>query len=93
MTDYYDAQPPTKTFEYILSGLYTVATATTSNKELITTENGLLIHDSATEFANALSTIWHTHTKLNEQRIRQSLNLYSWKNIVNGILKPILIQL
>lgn len=93
MTDYYDAQPPTKTFEYILSGFYTIATATSSNKELITTENGLLIHDSATEFANALSAIWHTRTTLNEQKIRQSLEKYSWKNIVNGILKPILIQL
>lgn len=93
MTDYYDAQPPTKTFEYILSGFYTIATATSSNKELITTENGMLIHDSATEFANALSRIWKIHTKLNEQRIRQSLETYSWKNIVNNILKPILIQL
>ena len=93
MTDYYDAQPPTKTFEYILSGLYTIATATSSNKELITTENGLLIHDSATDFANALSRIWKIHTKLNEQQIRQSLEKYSWKSIVNDILKPILIQL
>lgn len=93
MTDYYDAQPPTKTFEYILSGLYTIATATSSNKELITTENGLLIHDSITDFANAISRIWKTHTKLNEQRIRQSLEKYSWNNIINDILKPILIQL
>lgn len=93
MTDYYDAQPPTKTFEYILSGLYTIATATSSNKELITTENGLLIYDSTTDFANAISKIWKTHTKLNEQRIRQSLETYSWRNIVNNILKPILIQL
>lgn len=93
ITEYFDHQPPTKTFEYILSGLYTIATATYSNKELITTENGLLIHDSATDFANALSRIWKTHTKLNEQRIRQSLETYSWKNIVNDILKPILIQL
>lgn len=93
ITDYYDIQPPTKTFEYILSGLYTIATATSSNKTLITAENGLLIHDSATEFANALSTIYSTRTNLNEQQIRDSLNKHTWKNIVNKILKPILNQL
>lgn len=93
ITEYFDHQPPTKTFEYILSGLYTIATATYSNKELITAENGILIHDSATDFANAISIIWKTHTKFDEQQIRKSLEKYSWKNIVNGILKPILIQL
>lgn len=35
-TDYYEFQPPTKTFEYIISGLYTIATSTHANSEIIT---------------------------------------------------------
>lgn len=38
ITDYYEYQPPTKTFEYVLSGLLCLATATSSNKEVITEE-------------------------------------------------------
>ena len=41
--DYYQYQPPTKTFEYGLSGLVTIATETKSNQEVINNCNGILI--------------------------------------------------
>lgn len=41
MTEYYDSQPPTKTFEYALSGLYVLATKTRENEKVITNDNGV----------------------------------------------------
>lgn len=93
ITDYYNNQPPTKTFEYILSGLYTIATATDANREVITSDNGILIQDTPEDFARALETIYQKKGTLNERRIRNSLDNYQWKNIVDKYLKPILSQI
>jgi len=42
---YYDCQPATKTFEYILSGMVCIATSTYENKKLINNINGVLCND------------------------------------------------
>lgn len=90
MTDYYDYQPPTKTFEYALSGLYVIATSTTANKEIINSDNGLLIEDTAESFANALIEIIKNKKSLDSSKIKSTLEKYQWKNIVESIFKPIL---
>lgn len=90
MTDYFDAQPPTKTYEYILSGLYTIATETTSNKEIITHENGILIKDTPQDFADALSVLFTQKEKIRDEVIRNSLKESTWKAITQNYLKPIL---
>lgn len=90
MTEYYDHQPATKSFEYILSGLFTIATKTYSNKEIITPTNGILIDDTAESFAEGIEYILQNLTKLDSNNIRNSLLDYKWKNIVNKFLKPVL---
>jgi glycosyltransferase involved in cell wall biosynthesis len=90
ITDYYDNQPVTKTYEYILSGLYTIATRTKGNQKVITNQNGLLIDDNAEDFFKALEYIYINKNKIKEHEIRQSLANCTWKSIVNEILKPIL---
>ncbi len=90
ITDYFEHQPPTKTFEYILSGLYTIATTTTANKELVTNQNGVLIKDNALEFTNAITQIWNKRETINEILIRESIKDYSWGNIVSNKLNKIL---
>lgn len=90
ITEYYNAQPPTKTFEYVLSGLYTIATATDANKEIISAENGILIKDTPEDFAKALEYIYTHKESFRENKIRESLENYNWQNIVNKYLKPIL---
>lgn len=92
ITEYYNNQPPTKTFEYALSGLYTIATATDANRELITSDNGILIEDTPEDFARALETIYEKKDVLNEANIRNSLRSFHWKNIVDNYLKRILQQ-
>lgn len=90
ITDYYNHQPPTKTFEYVLSGLFVIATATYEHKHIITPENGVLIQDTEKDFAQALEFIWQNRLLFNETKIRTSLSDYLWTNIVDKKLKPVL---
>lgn len=93
ITDYFNEQPPTKTYEYALSGLYTIATKTTANTKLINDSNGLIINDTPEDFTLALEYIKQNKDNIDETSIRNSLKEYSWKNIVNCHLKPILANL
>lgn len=90
ITEYYDEQPPTKTFEYVFSGLYTIATATNANKEIISEVNGILISDTSDSFADALYRIYLNRHNIYDSDIRKSLCKFSWCNIVNNTLKSIL---
>lgn len=87
---YYDYQPVTKTFEYILAGLFTIATATKSNVEVINDCNGYLIEDNAQSFADAIMKVAKNRYSLNDNTIRNSLSAYRWEIIVNEKMKPII---
>lgn len=90
ITDYYQYQPPTKTFEYVMAGLFTIATATQSNKEIISEINGLTIIDSPDAFADAIVTVYDKRSTINSYEISHSLEEYRWDNIVNKYLVNIL---
>lgn len=90
ITGYYDHQPPTKTFEYILSGLYCIATATSANKELIDMENGCLIQDTAQGFADGIEQFINRCQNIDENRLRNTLSHLTWTNIVKKQLTYIL---
>lgn len=90
ITAAYNVQPVTKTFEYANSGLFVIGTATTENKKVITSQNGILIQDSAEAFARALKYIDDNKSDFKECEIRESLKKNTWKNIVETHLVPIL---
>ena len=90
ITECYQNQPPTKTYEYILSGLFCIATGTDANRELITSENGLIIEDTPESFCNGLEKFMSLRECLDEAKIRKSLEYGLWKSIVNEKLKPLL---
>lgn len=90
ITKCYEHQPPTKTYEYILSGLYTIATETFSNKEIITAENGILIDDTAEAFAKGLAHINKVADTLKSDTIRNTLTDSTWEVIVRNKLERIL---
>lgn len=90
ITDYYNYQPPTKTFEYVLSGLYCIATNTEANKEVISDVNGVLINDTSEAFCKALDFIYQKRQYLFETAIRTSLKNYTWNNLLNKYFTPIL---
>lgn len=87
----YQYQPPTKTFEYILSGLYCIATKTCANEEVIVPENGILIEDSKEDFCKALERIRTNSNLLDSKTIRDTLKTqYTWERIVKDKLVPII---
>jgi hypothetical protein len=90
LTTYYDLQPPTKTFEYILSGLACVATNTYENKKLITSQNGVLCEDNPNSFAESLRIIQMNKETYKSHLIRESLIKYTWENIIDNYLTPII---
>ncbi len=90
VVDYYQHQPPTKTFEYILSGIYCIATNTAANKELIIPENGCLIDSTPEGFKLGIEKFLEVRERLSDNSIRASLSDYSWNNIVSRYIKPLL---
>lgn len=90
ITTYYQDQPPTKTFEYILSGLYTIATKTRSNMEIVGEDNGVLIEDNSLSFGEALEYIEFNLNHIKGLNIVSSLKQYTWEKIINNQFIPML---
>ncbi|MEL0615873.1 glycosyltransferase [Cobetia marina] len=79
--DYYDKQPPTKTYEYILSGIPTIATSTSENVKLITKDNGVLCNDNPVDFAQSIVECINNFDAYQDDAIRFTLKDYLWSNI------------
>lgn len=90
LTDYYDVQPVTKTFEYLLSGMPVIATDTSENRKVINQENGVLIGETAEDFSVALKAIFEKRNLYNSAKIRSAGMGYTWEKIVQSNLKPYL---
>ena len=92
ITDYYDIQPPTKTFEYTLSGLYTIATRTTENARVINQSCGILIDDTEEDFVKALEYIWAERGHIDSSIVRAQMIAHKWEIIVERFMVRILNQ-
>ena len=90
MTKYYDVQPPTKTFEYLLSGMAVIATGTLENKKVIDSRNGVLINDSVESFSEGLEVFASTRHTFDSRVIRDSGRAYCWPDIIRHTLVPYL---
>jgi glycosyltransferase involved in cell wall biosynthesis len=90
LTEYYDFQPVTKSYEYILSGIFCIATSTYCNRQIISSDNGLLIEDNPDAIAEALNQIYKQRDGINSNTIRNTLLQNTWDNIVSNHLIPIL---
>jgi glycosyltransferase involved in cell wall biosynthesis len=90
MTPYYEYQPATKTFEYLMAGLPVIATKTYENQQIVNYQNGILISDNAESFAEGISNIYNRINFFDEMKIRQSVQDYEWENIVEYMKNIIL---
>ncbi|MBA4318317.1 MAG: glycosyl transferase [Flavobacterium sp.] len=90
MEEYYDCQPVTKTFEYLLSGMPVIATNTLENNKIIRNENGILVNDNSDSFYNGLIKIWQNRSRYDSQKIRNKFINFTWEKIVSKNLKPYL---
>lgn len=88
MTDYFDVQPPTKTFEYLHSGMICLGTDTAENRKIITTANGVLCRDTVASFQAALEDLQSRAAGFNSDKIRQTVAGSTWDQIVERYLIP-----
>lgn len=84
INSYYDFQPPTKTYEYLLSGLYVIATSTHENKLIITEENGVLIEDNPTSLFQGLKKIYFNRPSADLDFLARYTE-HEWSSIVKNL--------
>ena len=83
-------QPPTKTYEYIMSGLFCIATNTTANKEIIDNSNGILTRDNSKSLADAIIKTYKKRFNLNSFLIQDTLKNHTWNQIIDNKLTPLI---
>lgn len=75
---YFNFQPPTKTYEYLLSGLPTIATKTQGNLECINESNGVLICDNPSDFCRGLEQVYYSKDFYKSATIRKEIKDKNW---------------
>jgi len=91
LTRYYDCQPPTKTYEYLLNTMIVLATPTTENKKVIDASNGIILEgDSPNDVADGLEQIWLNREKFCFDTIYNNAKCYTWNHIVQNYLLNII---
>ncbi|NHE57116.1 glycosyltransferase [Cyclobacterium plantarum] len=93
ITDYYQDQPPTKTYEYLLSGLAVIATATNENIKTINEKNGVLIQDKPEAVLSGLQVLANRMESYQPEAIRKEMENHLWIRIAQDNLKPYLMKL
>ena len=88
MYSFFDCQPPTKTYEYLLAGLVVLSTGTQENRRITTEERGIVIQDSPDAVAEGLQLIWQHRTSYHPEAIQEGMKEYEWSAIVRDILVP-----
>jgi glycosyltransferase involved in cell wall biosynthesis len=92
MTPYFDVQPATKVFEYLLSGMPVIATRTKENARAISSSNGVLCDDTVEGFARGLLDLFAMRHRYDSAAIRRSCDGHTWVNVVEASLKPMLLE-
>ncbi len=93
-TPWYDCQPSTKIYEYLLSGMYCLATDTYENSLSINGVNGILHDDSAQAFCEALKSLYlKERFSISSKTIRETMSEHLWPNVINRHLLPLVCNL
>ena len=86
MKDYYQFQPPTKLYEYLLSGMAVLSTRTVSNVAVMSNHNGVLVDDNAVSVCNGLKELSSKMDTYSSSVIVDDSKKHHWKHIVNNNL-------
>lgn len=82
----FENQPPTKTFEYLLSGMIVLATGTKENTKVINEKNGFIIGDSVDSLTEGFKIIYEKRHLFSSTDIQNCSKMYSWEFIVKNNL-------
>lgn len=88
LNSFFQSQPPTKTYEYLLSGMAVLATCTDENKLVIDSSNGALSDDTIKGVESAFNYIYINRFSFNSLLIQENSFKYSWNYITDSILIP-----
>lgn len=86
MNTYFDCQPPTKTIEYLLSGMLVIGTNTSENRNLLSNKYSVLIDDNADSFADGLEKTYLQKGTYTAEEIRIAALAHKWENIIRKLL-------
>ena len=81
ITGFFDVQPPTKTFEYIMNGIICIATDTKANAEIITGKNGVLIKDNVPSIVEGIEKVLNNIAGYNSKELSRTVSANKWANI------------
>lgn len=90
ITPYYEFQPPTKTFEYLMAGMPVIGTNTHENSKVINQINGVLIQDTPESFTNGIEKIYNNMDTFIIDDIKKSVANYEWSQIIQTMKVTIL---
>ena len=85
ITPYFEYQPATKTFEYLMAGMPVIATGTFENKQIVNKQNGVIIADDPLSFANSIELLYDRIGDFDDSLIRESVIEYKWETIVSKL--------
>lgn len=86
--NYYQNQPSTKLYEYMLAGMPVIATNTLENRKEITKFSGIICEDNSESFSKALDLIYQNRMNYNSSQIKNLQMKSTWKNIVQKNVEP-----
>ncbi|WP_422123848.1 glycosyltransferase [Planococcus sp. X10-3] len=81
-TEFFDVQPPTKTYEYIRNGMVCIATNTRANAEIITAANGVLVNDDVPALVAGIELALARLDMYESSVIAQTVEKNEWQYIM-----------
>ncbi|MBI6118422.1 glycosyltransferase family 4 protein [Salegentibacter maritimus] len=90
---YYEYQTPTKTFEYLISGLPVIATATFENKKIIRPWSGVIVKDTPNSFCEGIIKLQEKKKEFCSERIIKAYSNNTWENAVKNHFIPLVRKL
>lgn len=90
VTDYYQYQPPTKLYEYLLSGMVAISTNTISNEKVMSEVNGVIVNDNAESVYDGLRRLAIRLNHYKSDDIVAQSQEYHWSEIVKRYLLPLM---
>jgi len=90
ITPYFQNQPPTKTYEYLVSGLPVIATATAANSEIVLPEAGEIVNDNAESFYEGLKKMNQRKSEFSSEKIKKLYAEDTWERMVRTKFIPLI---
>ena len=85
ITEYYEHQPPTKLYEYLLSGMVCIATKTKSNQDVINENLGVLTEDNEHSICESIYQLYLQRKNYSSAKIVSETKKYHWKYVIKNI--------